>query len=106
VFAAAVNSQGDDRSRYDWRRRGIALLNAWKPYTLPHEVEEKLLKLMAHFSLNYGAIDLILTPDGRHVFLEVNPVGEFFWLEGCPGLPISQAIADILSVDRSAVTGD
>jgi glutathione synthase/RimK-type ligase-like ATP-grasp enzyme len=51
---------------------------------------------MEHFGLNYGALDLILTPDGRHVFLEVNPVGEFFWLERCPGLPISKAIADIL----------
>jgi D-alanine-D-alanine ligase-like ATP-grasp enzyme len=46
--------------------------------------------------LNYGALDLILTPAGRHVFLEVNPVGEFFWLERCPGLPISAAIADLL----------
>ncbi|MBW4620762.1 MAG: MvdD family ATP-grasp ribosomal peptide maturase [Cyanosarcina radialis HA8281-LM2] len=97
VFAAAVDSQQDENSHYDWRRRGIALLNAWKSYQLPQEVEEKLLKLMACFGLNYGAIDLILTPDGRHVFLEVNPVGEFFWLENCPGLPISQAIADILS---------
>ena len=72
------------------------LLNAWKPYQLPKDVERKLLKLMAYFGLNYGAIDIIVTPDGRHVFLEVNPVGEFFWLEHCPGLPISQAIAEIL----------
>jgi glutathione synthase/RimK-type ligase-like ATP-grasp enzyme len=72
------------------------LLEDWKPYNLPQSVEEKLLKLMEHFGLNYGALDLILTPDGRHVFLEVNPVGEFFWLERCPGLPISKAIANIL----------
>jgi len=46
--------------------------------------------------LNYGAIDIILTPDGRHVFLELNPSGEFLWLERTPGLPISHAIADLL----------
>ena len=51
---------------------------------------------MDYFSLNYGAIDIILTPDGRHVFLELNPSGEFFWLERTPGLPISDAIADLL----------
>ncbi len=96
VFTAAVNSQSLEKSRYDWRRQGIALLDAWTHYDLPEELEEKLLKLMTEFGLNYGAIDLILTPDGRHVFLEVNPVGEFFWLERCPGLPISQAIADLL----------
>lgn len=97
VLTAAVDSQALDKARYDWRKQGIALLNAWESYTLPEDVEEKLLKLMAEFRLNYGALDIILTPDGRHVFLEVNPVGEFFWLERCPGLPISQAIAEVLN---------
>jgi MvdD family ATP-grasp ribosomal peptide maturase len=96
VFTASIDSQSSEGARNDWRRRGVALLEDWKPYNLPQSVEEKLLKLMEHFGLNYGALDLILTPDGRHVFLEVNPVGEFFWLERCPGLPISKAIADIL----------
>ncbi|MHC5731086.1 MAG: MvdD family ATP-grasp ribosomal peptide maturase, partial [Nostoc sp.] len=91
------DSQALDKARYDWRKQGIALLQAWEPYTLPGDVEDKLLKLMAEFCLNYGALDIILTPDGRHVFLEVNPVGEFFWLERCPGLPISQAIAEVLN---------
>jgi D-alanine-D-alanine ligase-like ATP-grasp enzyme len=59
-------------------------------------VEEKLLRLMDYFNLNYGAADFIVTPEGRHVFLEVNPAGEFFWLEHRPGLPISAAIADVL----------
>lgn len=96
VFTASIDSQSSEGARNDWRRRGVALLEDWKPYNLPQAVEEKLLKLMEHFGLNYGALDLILTPDTRHVFLEVNPVGEFFWLERCPGLPISKAIADIL----------
>ncbi|MGH8000703.1 MAG: MvdD family ATP-grasp ribosomal peptide maturase [Brasilonema sp.] len=96
VFTAAVNSQRNQKAQYDWRRQGLALLNAWESYNLPEDVEKKLLQLMSHFGLNYGAIDIILTPDGRHVFLEVNPVGEFFWLERCPGLPISQAIAEVL----------
>jgi MvdD family ATP-grasp ribosomal peptide maturase len=96
IFTASVNSQQFENARHDWRRRGLVLLNAWKPYQLPKDVERKLLKLMAYFGLNYGAIDIIVTPEGRHVFLEVNPVGEFFWLEHCPGLPISQAIAEIL----------
>ncbi|MEH1985467.1 MvdD family ATP-grasp ribosomal peptide maturase [Nostoc sp.] len=97
VLTAAVDSQVLDKARYDWRKQGIALLDAWESYTLPEDVEKKLLKLMVEFGLNYGALDIILTPDGRHVFLEVNPVGEFFWLERCPGLPISQAIAEVLN---------
>lgn len=96
TFTAALDSQSFQYSRYDWRRQGLTSIAAWQSYNLPPEIEAKLLQLMAYFGLNYGALDLILTPDGRHIFLEVNPVGEFFWLERCPGLPISDAIADLL----------
>ena len=99
VFTAAIDSQSSEKARYDWRRQGLAFLKAWKPYNLPKEVEDKLIALMDYFGLNYGAIDLILTPDDRTVFLEVNPVGEFFWLEQCPGFPISQTIAELLLGD-------
>jgi MvdD family ATP-grasp ribosomal peptide maturase len=96
VLAASIDSQASARAAHDWRRDGVKLLDAWQPYTLPSGVEEKLLRLMDYFGLNYGAADFIVTPEGRHVFLEVNPVGEFFWLEQCPGLPIARAIADVL----------
>jgi MvdD family ATP-grasp ribosomal peptide maturase len=96
VLAAAIDSQASERAAHDWRRDGVRLVDAWQPYTLPPEVEEKLLRLMDYFNLNYGAADFIVTPEGRHVFLEVNPAGEFFWLEHRPGLPISEAIADVL----------
>jgi MvdD family ATP-grasp ribosomal peptide maturase len=96
VMSAAVDSQVSTRATHDWRRDGVRMLRDWKPYQLPLDVEEKILRLMDFFSLNYGAIDIILTPDGRHIFLELNPCGEFFWLERSPGLPISDAIADVL----------
>lgn len=97
LFTAAVNSQKLEGSTFDWRKEGKALVKDWEPYRLPEDVEKKLLKLMAYFGLNYGAIDIIVTPDGRHVFLEINPVGEFFWMElFSPHFPISQAIAEVL----------
>ncbi len=96
IFTAAIDSQRLPQARSDWRRKGLALLKEWQPYQLPQALETKLLKLLNYFGLNYGAIDLIFTPDERYVFLEVNPVGEFFWLEKYSGLPISQAIAELL----------
>lgn len=101
VFTAAIDSQSAKGATFDWRRRGLDLIDAWKPYQLPPDLEQKLLALMNYFGLTYGALDLILTPDGRHVFLEVNPVGEFFWLEKCPGLPISSAIAATLLAQKN-----
>lgn len=96
VFAASIDSQASARAAHDWRRDGLGLVGAWESYELPREAEAALLRLMDAFGLNYGAADFILTPDGRHVFLEVNPSGEFFWLEHSPGLPISAALADLL----------
>jgi len=96
VMSAALDSQVSARAAHDWRCDGLRMIQDWRPYQLPLEVEEKILPLMDYFSLNYGAIDIILTPDGRHVFLELNPSGAFFWLERAPGLPISHAIADLL----------
>ncbi|ATB42832.1 hypothetical protein CYFUS_008311 [Cystobacter fuscus] len=57
-------------AREDWRREGVALLDAWRPYTLPEPVHTRVLKLMDALGLNYGAFDFIVTPEGRHVFLE------------------------------------
>lgn len=97
IFTAAVDSQRLQGAKFDWRRQGLTLLNCWESYNLPQDIEQKLLQLMKYFGLNYGAIDIIVEPDGRHVFLEVNPVGEFFWMECCPPyFPISQAIAETL----------
>lgn len=67
VFTAAIDSQSSPKARYDWRRQGLALIDAWQPYALSQEIAAKLLKMMAYFQLNYGAFDLILTPDGRYI---------------------------------------
>ena len=96
VFTASIDSQSSARAAHDWRRDGLRLIDEWRPYQLPPEAERGLLALMDYFGLNYGAADFILTPDGRHVFLELNPSGEFFWLEDGAGLPISGALADVL----------
>lgn len=96
VFAASIDSQAMEGAEIDWRRRGLELIDAWREDALPPDVAAAVLRLMDRLGLNYGALDILRTPDGRHVFLEVNPVGEFFWLERAPGLPISGALAEVL----------
>jgi len=96
VFAAAVDSQANVDARVDWRRDGVGLLHAWVRHDLPPLVRHQVLAFMDRVGLNYGALDFILTPDGRYVFLEINPVGEFFWLEDCPGFPLSDTLAALL----------
>ena len=100
VFTSAVDSQASGKSDEDWRKDGEALVSKWEPYQLPAEVEQQLLATMDALGLNYGAADFLLTPDDELYFLEVNPAGEYFWLDnallGDKGHPIAAAIADLL----------
>lgn len=54
------------------------------------------MALVARMGLTYGAIDMILTPNGRYIFLEINPNGQYLWVESRTGVPISAAIARLL----------
>lgn len=65
----------------------------WRPYDLPKDVADKVLKMMDLFDLEYGAFDFRVTPEGEHVFLEVNPAGQFLFIENATGLKITDEIA-------------
>jgi len=67
------------------------------PVILPSDVEAKIHALVQLFGLTYGAFDFIVTPEGRHVFLEVNPAGQYLWVEATTKLPITAAIVEMLS---------
>jgi len=96
VFAAAIDSQSDPSACIDWRKTTNPQLPHF-PIDLPNSLTEKLLELMSRLSLTYGAIDLVLTPDGRYVFLEVNPNGQWLWLDDMLSLGISRSVAEWLS---------
>ncbi len=51
---------------------------------------------MDSLGLRFGALDLLVTEDGRWHFLEVNPNGQWAWIEQVAGLPISATIAEAL----------
>jgi len=62
---------------------------------LPLETERGLRALMERLGLVYGAIDLRRTADGD-VFLEVNPAGEWRFVEERTAQPITEAMAALL----------
>lgn len=95
-FAAEIHSQSSERSRIDWRRYDFKN-TAYLPHLLPSEVEDKLLRLMETLGLLYGAIDLIVTPEGEYIFLEVNQAGQWYWIEELTGLRITERLAWLLA---------
>lgn len=67
------------------------------------EIDTKLRRALSrfhkHLGLIFAAYDILVTESGRHIFLEVNPGGQWLWLEERLELPISKAIADHLVRD-------
>jgi hypothetical protein len=94
IFTAAVDSQMAESSKVDWRLGSEHL--TWIHHALPLELEHKLLVLLRRFGIGYAAVDLILTPEGRYVFLELNVNGLYNWLEDALGFTISESIAELL----------
>jgi hypothetical protein len=97
VFAAAIHSQElpyplDFRLFLD-TGSGVPM----RPTVLPDDVTEALLRLLKAAGLRYGAVDMRRTPDGRHVFLEVNPAGQWRFVEEVTGQPITAAMARLLA---------
>jgi glutathione synthase/RimK-type ligase-like ATP-grasp enzyme len=92
-FTAAIHSQ-DTSYKVDFRMDiGRARV---EPSVLPDDVQAKLLALMQALGLQYGAIDMRRRPDGSHVFLEINPAGQWLFIERQTGQPIAAALADLL----------
>lgn len=93
VFAAAVYSQVDDNTKTDWRRKRLEFVET----QIPAEIQNLCVRLLKELNLGFGAIDLIKTPGGEYVFLEINPNGQWAWIENQTGQKISDAIIEYLS---------
>jgi len=96
VFAAEIDSQASVRTRHDWRHYDDQRVR-YSVHALPPDVETLCVAVTRALGLCYGAIDLILTPEGEYVFLEINPNGQWAWVEELTKMPIADAIADLLA---------
>jgi glutathione synthase/RimK-type ligase-like ATP-grasp enzyme len=95
IFAAKLDSQANEDSRIDWRGGDPA----HEIFELPESVQISLRRLMDSFELNFASLDMIVTPDGEFVFLELNPNGQWLWLEHELGLPLVATMADLLTTN-------
>lgn len=95
VFAAEIHSQSLEETSVDWRM-GARVDLVHCRHDLPDEIAKRCVQITRLFGLRFSAIDLVLDRDGRYWFLELNPNGQWAWIEKRVGLPISDAIADEL----------
>jgi hypothetical protein len=96
VLSCRIHSQASERTKIDWRHYDFDRVRH-EQAELPTAVQKQLLEFMGRIQLSYGAVDLIETLEGEFVFLEVNPSGQWHWLTVLAGLPIPQAVAQMLA---------
>lgn len=95
VFATAIWSQANLETEVDWRR-GTRIDLKHEKIELEESISLRCIDLVRDLGLKFGAIDFVCDQDGKLWFLEVNPNGQWAWIENLTGYPISRAIVDEL----------
>ncbi len=94
-FICKIESQKSAVANIDWRRYDLPNT----PHSIispPSSIKEKVILMMKELSLSYAALDFIVDQSGEWYFLEINPNGQYLWIEDLTGLEISLAIANLL----------
>ena len=91
-FSARIDSSSE-WGRRDWRADYDSL--AYSPIPTPDHVRVAVVKLISMLCLRFGAVDFVVTPAGDWIFLEINPNGQWAWINDLTPL-IANAIADAL----------
>jgi hypothetical protein len=96
VFAA--ESFSANTTRHDWRRYDLATLR------YPHErLRNSPLRQLVNGRF-YTARRHDSHAGCRYVFIEINPSGQYLWIEKETGLPITAAICDLLMAGQGCTT--
>lgn len=93
VFCVRIERR--DPELLDWRYDYDQL--TYSATEVPAGLTDCLRAYLKHFRLVFGCFDFALTRDGRPEFLECNPNGQWGWLEDETGLPMTAALADLLT---------
>lgn len=99
VFATAIHSQDYPETVVDWRLWDVYDFDLrHEAIVLPSSLAERCRQITQHYGLKYAAIDLIQTLQGDFFFLELNPNGQWAWIEQKAGHPIRDALIDCLEL--------
>jgi hypothetical protein len=86
-----------DPSLVDWRDPDVSV--SYSAASLSDGAQRMCRAMLDKLGLIYGAFDFVRTPEGELVFLEVNPTGEWAWLEDRLGFPMRDAFIQLFYSD-------
>ena len=86
----------DGKQRCDIRRNNMADVD-YRELCLPQDVTDSLLRLVNHYGLRFAAIDMAVADDEQWYFFEVNPNGQWAWLDLCADATIYKSFCKSFS---------
>jgi glutathione synthase/RimK-type ligase-like ATP-grasp enzyme len=95
-IGTTIHSQKSERSKIDFRRYDFENVT-YEHLELPENVSEFCDAMLKNYGLHFGAFDFIFSEENGYTFLEVNPNGQWLWLEEYTGYPIGKEINDYIS---------
>lgn len=101
VFGDSVHTARIRSHELDWR---LANDMEVEPVSADARLEDALRQVTRRLGLRMGVFDVKVRPDGEPVFLEVNPQGQFLFVEGMSDMPLGEAFAQFV-VDELARVG-
>ncbi|MBL8511345.1 MAG: hypothetical protein JNM52_06835 [Betaproteobacteria bacterium] len=94
--ALAIYPRKADSGRVDWRLEH-SLKECLEVVTLPDAVLEQCVTLMKELDIVFGCFDYAIDEAGNWVFIEVNEMGQWIWMEQqFPEIPILAEFAQFL----------
>jgi hypothetical protein len=95
VIACEIQTQPESVENIDWRIENVEEM-PHKIVDLPEVIALRLKKMLSIMGLNFGAFDLIADETGTYYFIEVNPNGQYYWMEILTGAPLTEAMVSLI----------
>jgi glutathione synthase/RimK-type ligase-like ATP-grasp enzyme len=96
VFCCQLDSQAHEETLIDWRKGDVEKMKH-TIVALPARISDALCAMLDRYGLRFGTFDFVVTPDDEYVFLELNPNGQWYWIEMLTKAPMAEAMAALLA---------
>lgn len=95
VYACEIQTLPHTLENIDWRIDGIVDL-PHRIVDIPQQIADSCIQVLDLMHLRFGAFDIIKDDSDTYYFLEVNPNGQYYWIELLTGAPLTEAMTSLI----------
>jgi hypothetical protein len=95
VFAVEVSQSVAEKFGVDWRLAHMEP-GALSPIEVRADLQDFCIRYLKSFGMQHGVFDFAVDQEGRVIFLECNPYGQYTFVEDASGQPLSAAMGELI----------